>query len=164
MKSVLARFVEWSHDHAGAPCPDTAALGVVALDPWGHPIDLTCTGQPADQRVGVVSSGPDGIAGTGDDVASWVLGREVTDLVRGARWQPAATAAAPAPRPPSIRRRKDGSLSRDPVPVTQPDSAEPAGAAGAAPPVATAPPPASTLSKKPPPPIDAGGDDIPSRR
>src|SRR5262249_32867596 len=56
MTTVLNRFVEWSRDHAGAPCPDRAALGADVLDPWGHPIELTCTDQPAEQVVGVVSA------------------------------------------------------------------------------------------------------------
>ena len=102
MKTVLGRFAAWSRDHAGAPCPDGALLGGVVLDPWGHPIELTCTDQPADQLVGAVSAGPDGIMGSGDDVASWGLGRDVTDLVRGPRWR--ATPAAPTRRRPARDR------------------------------------------------------------
>src|SRR5689334_2364866 len=44
--TVLDRFADWARDHAGAPCPDLAALGVAPLDPWGHAIELTCTDQP----------------------------------------------------------------------------------------------------------------------
>src|SRR6266542_5689691 len=71
MKKVLRQFVAWSHDHAGAPCPDLAALGVIENDPWGHPLQLTCSDQPANQIIGAISAGPDGAIDTADDVASW---------------------------------------------------------------------------------------------
>ncbi len=93
MKQVLARFVTWSTDHAGAPCPDASTFGVAATDPWGHPFQLTCTDQPANQIVGLVSAGPDGAPGTDDDIASWQLGNDVTEIVRGSRWQVAAPPA-----------------------------------------------------------------------
>jgi len=108
MKAVLASFVAWSHGHTGAPCPSASALGRPVRDPWGHPLEITCADQPANQMVGAISAGPDGALGTQDDVASWQLGRDVTDVVHGARWlaAPRATAAAkpakpakPAPRP-----------------------------------------------------------------
>ena len=97
----FARFAAWSHDHPGAPCPDAAALGAPG-DPWGHPLAITCTDQPGDQIVGAISAGPDGQPGTADDIASWQLGRDVTDLVRGARWlaAPQRSAAKPAPAKP----------------------------------------------------------------
>ena len=96
MKAVLGRFSVWSSGHAGAPCPDEAALGGDTSDSWGHPFVLTCTGQPENQIVGLVSDGPDGVNGNDDDVASWQLGHDVTDLVRGSRWAAApARAAAP---------------------------------------------------------------------
>ena len=107
IKAVLASLVAWSRDHVGAPCPDMAAVGGEVQDPWGHPILITCTDQPGDQVVGAVSAGPDGVIGTADDIASWQLGRDVTDEVRGARWgvappKPASAVAAkvtPSTRP-----------------------------------------------------------------
>jgi hypothetical protein len=60
---------------------------------------MTCTDQPANQTIGAISAGPDGTLGTADDVASWQLGREVTELVRGPRWV-AAERPAVRPRPP----------------------------------------------------------------
>jgi hypothetical protein len=98
IQEALSRFVAWSRDHAGAPCPDAAALGAPG-DPWGHPLVITCTEQPGNQIAGVISMGPDGQPGTSDDVASWQLGRDITDLVRGARW-------VVAPRPQSTRTAK----------------------------------------------------------
>lgn len=86
LRAVLVRFVAWSHDHAGAACPDASALGAPG-DPWGRPLAITCTDQPLDQIAGAISSGPDGQAGTADDIASWQLGQDVTDVVRGARWR-----------------------------------------------------------------------------
>ena len=91
VKDVLRRFVAWSPEHQGMPCPDLAALGDAPSDPWGHPFRLTCTDQPGDQIIGAISAGPDGVPDTADDIASWLLGREVTDSVRGARWGAAAT-------------------------------------------------------------------------
>jgi hypothetical protein len=93
-KDVLARFVAWSRAHRGEPCPEVAALGALSSDPWGHAFRLTCTDQPGDQIIGAISDGADGVPGTADDIASWQLGRDVTDIVRGARW--AAAAALPS--------------------------------------------------------------------
>jgi serine/threonine-protein kinase len=95
MKTALAHFVAWSRDHPGAPCPDAAALGVPG-DPWGTPPRVTCTDQPGDQIAGAISAGPDGQHGTADDLASWQLGRDITDLVRGTRW-------LVAPPPPVVK-------------------------------------------------------------
>jgi hypothetical protein len=41
------------------------------------------------------------MAGNGDDVASWQLGRDVTDLVRGPRW-------IVAPKPPEKPAKPHG--------------------------------------------------------
>jgi eukaryotic-like serine/threonine-protein kinase len=104
MKTVLAGFAPWSRRHAGAPCPTASALGSALNDPWGHPIAITCTDQPANQIIGAISAGPDGAMGTADDIGSWQLGREVTQLVHGQRWvaaeRPAAKPQPPKPRPP----------------------------------------------------------------
>ena len=98
--AILTGFAPWASAHAGAPCPTAAdlgaALGAHALDDgWGRPMAITCTDQPADQIIGVVSAGPDGAPGTQDDLPSWSLGRDVTAAVRGPRWK-AAVALAPA--------------------------------------------------------------------
>jgi serine/threonine-protein kinase len=94
MTGVIDRFVAWSHDHAGEPCPNVASLGKVPDDPWHHAFRLTCTDQPGNQMIGVISAGPDGIPNTSDDVASWQLARAVTEPLRGPRW-----VAAPPPTP-----------------------------------------------------------------
>jgi hypothetical protein len=78
-------------------CPDVGALGLAeadAHDPWGHAIQLTCNDQPADEIVGVVFAGPDGVMGTTDDVASWLLSAELTAVVHGPRWTAATTPPA----------------------------------------------------------------------
>lgn len=94
LRAMFVQFAEWSPEHAGAACPMASDLAVHALDPWGRPIEVTCTDQPADQIIGAISLGPDGVAGTADDVASWTLGRSVTDLVRGPRWRSVAGAVS----------------------------------------------------------------------
>jgi serine/threonine protein kinase len=121
---VLVAFAAWAPDHAGAPCPDAVALGA-SPDPWGHPWRITCTDQPGDQIVGVISAGPDGVVGSADDVASWQLGREVTDAVTGARWAAAPPAAVPDPKPAKPAehrpRRRTGGVALDPdgLPVSR---------------------------------------------
>jgi serine/threonine protein kinase len=107
LRALLAAFMAWAEHHAGAPCPAAAdllgggeAIGGARgarLDPWGRAYELTCTDQPADQIVGVRSSGPDGALETDDDLVSWTLD-DVMKLVRGSRWK-AALARAPQPVP-----------------------------------------------------------------
>jgi hypothetical protein len=131
MKAVLGQFSAWSSAHAGAPCPDVAALGGDGNDPWGRPFVLTCTGQPENQIVGLVSAGPDGVHGNDDDVASWQLGRDVTDRVRGARWVAPAPIPPPAPPPapaaaPAVTVRPTAHRSTEPA---KPRPAEPRPAA-----------------------------------
>jgi hypothetical protein len=105
---VLGRFVAWASTHAGAACPGAAELGAPVLDPWGTPLAITCTDQPANQIVGVISAGPDRVAGTADDIGSWQLPREVTDRVRGVRWKAAAPPrTVPAKSRPGQRPRRD---------------------------------------------------------
>jgi eukaryotic-like serine/threonine-protein kinase len=114
MKAVLTSFVEWSKAHAGAACPRASALGAAVQDPWGHPIEITCTDQPANQIIGAVSAGPDGALGTADDVGSWQLSRDVSDVVRGARWVAARSV------PPSVKPTAKPTTARPPRPPTRP--------------------------------------------
>jgi serine/threonine-protein kinase len=107
MKTVLGSFTAWSHDHPGAPCPKASALGAAVQDPWGKPIEITCTDQPANQIVGAISAGPDGSIGTQDDIGSWQLGRDVTNLVQGARWVAAARPEPPRPGKPDKPDKQD---------------------------------------------------------
>jgi len=61
-----------NHPGAGAECPTTADLKAERAlepdqntnDPWGRPYRIVCSGD----LYGVMSSGPDGTAGTEDDV------------------------------------------------------------------------------------------------
>ncbi len=95
--TTLAAFTRWSVHHAADACPSANELAKLVsgglVDPWGHALVITCTDQPSDQIVGVISWGPDGLAGTRDDLESWQLGPQVTDVVRGARWRPVAPIA-----------------------------------------------------------------------
>jgi serine/threonine-protein kinase len=87
VRAVLVAFGEWAKAHEGAPCPKLEVLGVAdRVDPWQQPLQLTCTDQPGDQRIGVRSAGADGTLGTADDVTSWTMGGDITGLVHGARW------------------------------------------------------------------------------
>src|SRR3569623_204431 len=85
MKHALTSFVGWARDHAGAPCPDIRVLAT-SSDPWGRPFRSTCADQPGGQIVGMISAGFEGEDDSSDDIASWQLGRDVTDIVKGARW------------------------------------------------------------------------------
>jgi hypothetical protein len=146
IQAVLRRVPEWTRTHPRAACPDVATLGVTAIDPWGREIELTCTDQPADQILGAISAGPDGIRGNLDDVESWNLGPTVTQLVQGRRWTSPSTAATPplATKPARSKRRNDSSSNSD---------------RGSTQGVASTPGATSTAA----PPIDAG-DGIPTRR
>jgi hypothetical protein len=160
LTAVLTRFAAWARDHTGAACPDLATLGLAAHDPWGHDLALTCTDQPADQVIGVVSPGPDGVIGTDDDIPSWTLGPSVTGLVRGPRWKsaPAPLATRPPPRrrsPPPPTATRAPATTPDRAPVIAPDRAS------SAPPDRT---PAPATPPKPAPTVDPTGDDIPARR
>jgi hypothetical protein len=110
LANVVAAFVTWSAAHAGAPCPKVDEVtGRASVDGWGHPLVMTCTDQPADQIVGVVSSGPDGKAGTNDDIASWRLDRAVTDSIRGARWTAKPTTTSrPKTKRTTTKTKKSG--------------------------------------------------------
>lgn len=151
IKDTLRRFVAWSHSHPGARCPDAAALGA-ALDPWGQPLRIVCSDQPADQVAGVLSYGPDGEPGTRDDVVSWALGADVTGLARGPRWSASRGMAPAAGTGRHGGARPGGSRTNA---ANQP-------LATGAPPTATAPPrrPASAGAGS----NDTDGDGIPDRR
>ena len=122
-KDILNRFVAWARDHRGAPCPDIAVLGDLPRDPWAHAFQLTCTNQPSDQIVGVISIGPDSKAGTPDDITSWQLGHDVTDSVRGARW---VAAEPPIPSQAKTDFGPNSDTQRMPLPsTTKPVEARP---------------------------------------
>jgi tRNA A-37 threonylcarbamoyl transferase component Bud32 len=113
MKDVFGKFAAWSRDHSGAACPDIAALEGAPTDPWGKAFRITCTDQPGDQIVGVISSGPDGVAANADDIASWQLDQDVTAAVRGTRWvakapeakKPASTKPVSRPTKPTEKKK-----------------------------------------------------------
>ena len=129
VKDAARRFATWSRDHFGARCPDATALGARPLDPWSRPLRIVCADQPVDQIAGVLSLGPDGLPGTPDDVASWTLGPEVTDLLHGPRWvssrslsaSPGGSRVAPASRTTTPRATASATLPAAPratAPVT----------------------------------------------
>jgi eukaryotic-like serine/threonine-protein kinase len=126
IKDALTRFVAWSRDHPGSPCPDALVLGAPD-DPWGRPPAITCTDQPGDQIAGAISAGPDSKPGTTDDIASWQLGQDVLDLVRGPRWfvasrRPAANPIVPErPQPPGLAPAKPATVRTKHVPAVQLD-------------------------------------------
>lgn len=113
-------------------CASTISRTGVTHDSWGHPLAMTCTDQPGDQIVGAISGGPDGKLGTADDIASWQLGRDVTDLVRGGRWstvpqRPAARQAVPAkPQPAALAPAKPADAPQKPTPTHVPTKPAPA--------------------------------------
>jgi serine/threonine protein kinase len=124
-KDILTRFIAWSRTHQNAPCPDISVLGDQPRDPWGHAFRLTCTDQPGDQIIGAISAGPDGMSSTVDDIASWLLGRDVTDLVRGVRWAAAAPLLS-TPVNPDRRSEPDAKYDLR-TPFSPPLSVNPAG-------------------------------------
>ncbi len=94
MRAVAAAFTKWAKDNQGKACPSFASLGMLldpddARDGWGAPFRLSCGAQAANQRIAILSAGPDGRHGSGDDVASWKT-RSVAAALKGARWGAAA--------------------------------------------------------------------------
>lgn len=87
MREALVRFAPWAANNAGAPCPTARMLGLTQRDPWGVEFRVTCTDQPANQLIGLVSAGRDGRFATPDDIGSWELDRSVVESVRGPRWR-----------------------------------------------------------------------------
>src|SRR5262249_49250775 len=101
---LVDQFRTWTTKHASSPCPTTSEVaGHDVADGWGHPIVVTCTDQPADQIVGVIALGPDGVRGTQDDIVSWKLDLAAT---QGKRWVPHASrphsGSKPGSRPSSV--------------------------------------------------------------
>lgn len=45
--------------------------GEIPNDPWGNPYVYECPGKHNDQGYDIMSAGPDGRAGTEDDITSW---------------------------------------------------------------------------------------------
>jgi eukaryotic-like serine/threonine-protein kinase len=113
VRAMVAAFSSWTRDHASMPCATAVELGA-ARDPWGKSYEVTCTGQPADQVVGVRSAGPDGVLETDDDVVSWMLD-DARKLAHGSRWIPAIAPVEPPAhdRPP---RRTSPRKPRAPEP------------------------------------------------
>jgi eukaryotic-like serine/threonine-protein kinase len=96
---LVAAFPAWAHAHETSACPTAAEVaGHPVTDGWGHGLVVTCTEQPDNQIVGVLSVGLDGVRGTGDDVESWKL-----DLIaaKGTKWspKPAVAVTKPATKP-----------------------------------------------------------------
>ena len=116
---ALERFVAWSKNHAGAACPTATEVD----DAWRRAMTFTCTEQPSDQIVGVISAGPDGAFGTDDDVRSWELGRDATAIVKGMRWLPMEVVAKPVEREkPSIALKVPRPLAVRPKAAPKPDA------------------------------------------
>ena len=147
---ALEGFLRWSTVHTGEPCPDRTDLAAFlddgSIDPWANPLVITCTAQPADQIVGVISRGPDGMLGTADDITSWSLGPDDTRLIHGPRWQAAPIAPPVAVTPHEPRPTKQ------PTPPRRHTTA-----AVAPPPVETTPPVVPPEVAKPPPAGDPTG-------
>ena len=101
---ALKTLATWAAANPNAPCPKADTINNLA-DAWGHPLSITCTDQPANQMIGVVSSGEDGVLGNGDDIASWTLAADALAVIRGPRWKPAAPVVA-KPRPVPAREPK----------------------------------------------------------
>lgn len=71
-------FPAWAMAHPQAMCPDKLAdlaeyaNGRDTRDAWGHPIKMLCGTAlpPGSHPIALVSAGPDGQEGTGDDLTS----------------------------------------------------------------------------------------------
>ncbi len=90
---------------ASSPTPTTRGT-----TPSGSPARIS----RATRIIGAISSGPDGLPETADDIASWQLGRGVTEVVRGARWVVAPATPAPtlAAKPTPAKRSHEHAPTR----------------------------------------------------
>ena len=136
---IITGFSQWAAHHQGEACPraETVATGI---DPWGTPIVLTCTDQPSDQIIGLISLGADRTRGTADDVTSWSAGPEISELLQGPRWQASSTPVVASPK-----KHRTGSTKR----TIQSKTAKP---------------PEHTESTPGPGFVDLDGDGIPDKR
>lgn len=73
-------YPQWAAAHPDKACPDKLEefleyidKKTTATDPWGHPYKLFCGSSlpPGAMGLAILSLGPDGKEGTGDDVKSW---------------------------------------------------------------------------------------------
>ncbi len=160
--SIVAAFVRWSSTHPAAPCPSDKDLASLVpgglVDPWKQRISITCTEQPADQMMGAVSLGPDGVR-SADDIASWTLGSDVTGLIQGARWtggnepRPGAQRPSRSTTTTKVRPTSAPTSTSQPTTATTPTSA----------PMPPADPPV-TEPPKPRPAPTLGADGLPTGR
>ena len=78
-RRYAAAYPAWHADHPRDPCPPILLAlqpytPIDPKDPWGHDYDLRCGADlpPAvTSGIAIVSNGPDGVAGTADDLHSW---------------------------------------------------------------------------------------------
>jgi len=127
MTAIADGFSKWNAEHKTGPCPTTKDLepfvgGAAKLqDSWGHPVQITCTDQPGQQIIGIISAGPDGTIGNRDDVVSWSIAA-ASDMLGGPRW----VAKPVRPRPTGTRPTTTGGTQPRPT-GTQPTGAQPTG-------------------------------------
>ena len=95
LAQAIEQFSRWAKANPAAACLDQSEV----VDGWGTRFRYTCSGQPDDQLVGVISAGPDRVFDTADDLRSWQLGDDTLALARGARWKPVASIPKPPKRP-----------------------------------------------------------------
>jgi hypothetical protein len=78
-KYAYEAFPQWAVSHPDNACPakiadlDEFMLPAETKDPWGHVYVMSCgaTLPKGAKGVAVMSTGPDGKAGTADDIKSW---------------------------------------------------------------------------------------------
>ena len=77
-KYVYEAYPQWSAHNPSKACPGNISelyeyMNDSAKDPWGHPYTMLCGDQlPAGAKgLAITSDGPDGKAGSDDDLRSW---------------------------------------------------------------------------------------------
>lgn len=98
MADGLKRFATWATVNVNAPCPSSKMLGLTQPDPWGNALRVTCSEQPSDEKIGLISAGEDGRFQSADDVFSWKLEFD-RSYVKGPHWGSRAVRAKPVSRP-----------------------------------------------------------------
>ncbi len=76
LESALVHFQTENTDSCPGSIDDLVSQKMLAkppLDRWGHRLRFVCPGVHSPDGADIVSAGPDGRFGTGDDIRSWEL-------------------------------------------------------------------------------------------
>jgi serine/threonine protein kinase len=105
--AVMKSLGDWATAHPHAVCPMLDDLGTAdaRADGWGHTLVISCDDHSGVRMATVRSAGPDGVAGTSDDVLSSSLGLAAISIgaIAPPSPNPSPTITTPSPHVASKR-------------------------------------------------------------